>query len=130
MKQITLVSEDHPGFLADVSEAMAAAGVNIENLMAQAIGNTAVIIMTVDKYDEALHALAQTPYQAVSEDGLVVQIDDKPGALALITRRLKDANINMRSVRILRRGAGKCIVALATERTQEALALLKDVLVS
>ena len=64
------------------------------------------------------------------EDALVVQLDDRSGELARITRRFKEANINLRSVRVIRRWGGKCFVALAAERSDEAKALVKDVLVS
>ncbi|MBN2022076.1 MAG: ACT domain-containing protein [Pirellulales bacterium] len=132
MKQIIIISEDRAGVAAEISEAMAAAGVNIETLSAETVGGSAVTIMTVDKYDEGLRALAQTPFHAISEDAIVVQLDDRPGELARIMRRFKEANINLHSVRIIRRdpAAGKSIVAVGTERTAEAMKLLKDVLVS
>ncbi|HBO44578.1 MAG TPA: hypothetical protein DD670_11710 [Planctomycetaceae bacterium] len=130
MKQIIIVSEDRPGVVAEVSEAMAAAGVNIETIDAETIAGSGVTIMTVDKYDDALRALAQTPFHALSEDAVVVQLDDHPGELARITRRLKEANINLRSIRIIRREGGKSIVAIGTERTRQTMELLKDVLVS
>jgi len=53
-------------------------------------------------------------------------LEDKPGELARITRRFKDANINLRSVRILRRDSGKSIVAVSTESNAEAIELLKE----
>jgi len=132
MKQITIISEDRPGVMAEVAEAMAAAGVNIETLDAETIGGAGVIILTVDRYDAALQALARTSFKAVSEDAIVIQLDDKPGELARITRRFKEASINLRSVRIMRRDAasGKSIVAVSTARTEEAMALVKDVLIS
>ena len=132
MKQITIISEDHPGVMAEIAEAMATAGVNIETLDAETIGSSGVIILTVDRYDAALRALARTPYKAVSEDAIVIQLEDKPGELARITRRFKQANINLQSVRILRRDptSGKTIVAVSTPRTEEAMALLEDVMIS
>ena len=118
--------------MAEVAEAMAAAGVNIETLDAETIAGSGVIILTVDRYDAALQALARTSFKAVSEDAIVIQLDDKPGELARITRRFKDADINLRSVRILRRdpASGKSIVAVSTARTEEAMALVKDVMIS
>lgn len=130
MKQITIVSEDRAGIVAEISEALAEVGVNIETLVAETIGRSAVTILTVDNYDLALRALARTSFHAISEDAIVVQLDDKPGELARITRRFKDANINLRSIRIIRREAGTSIVAIATERTDEALELVKDVVIS
>ncbi len=130
MKQITIICESRPGVMAEISEALAAAGVNIETLDAETFGTSGVIIMTVDKYDDALRALARTPFHAISEDAIVVQLDDKPGELARITRRFKEAEINLRSIRIIRRDAGKSIVAISTRRPEEAKELVKDVLIS
>ncbi len=130
MKQITIVSEDRPGVVHKISEVLAEANVNIETIDAESVGGSVVTILTVDRYDDALRALIRTPYHAISEDALVVQLDDKPGELARITRPLKDAGINMRSMRIIRRHAGKGIMAIACERPDEARQLLKDVLIS
>ena len=55
---------------------------------------------------------------------------DHHGELARISRRFKDANISMRSVRIIRRATGTSIVAISTERTDEAMELVKDVMIS
>jgi len=130
MKQITVVTEDRPGVLAEITDALAGVGVNIEDLSAEAIGGTMVAILTVDHYDEALRSLSGRSFKAVTEDALVVQLDDRAGELARIAQRFKEANINLRSVRTIRRWGGKCFVALAAERTDEAMALVKDVLVS
>ena len=130
MKQITIVVKDRPGLLADISETMLEAGVNIESLDAEQIGGSAAIVMTVDKYDAALQALRDTPFKAVSEDAILVKLDDKPGALAMIARRFKDAGINLRSIRTISRDGGKSIVAISAQRTKEAMKLVEDVLIS
>lgn len=130
MKQITVIAEDRPGLAADITAPLAAAGVNIDSFNADAIGSVMVGILTVDRYDEALRTLANAGFQAYSEDVLVVQLDDQPGELARLTRRFKDANINLRSIRFIRRIGAKALVAIATERTEEAMTLVRDILVS
>ncbi len=130
MKEIVIVSKQSDAMVAEITEALAAAGVNIEFLSAETIGGSGVVILTVDRYDDALRALARTPFKAISEDAFVIQLDDKPGELARITRRFKEANINLRSIRIIRREGGKGIIAVATNRTDEARELLKDVIIS
>ncbi len=130
MKQITIVSENRPGILAEITEAIASAGVNLETIDVETIAGSAVAILTVDKYDAALRALEQTPFKAVSEDAIVVKLEDRPGELARITRRFKEAKINMRSVRFLRRDQNQALVAISTERTAEAMELVKDVMIS
>ncbi len=130
MKQIVIVSEDRSAVVAEIAEALGAAGVNIEFLDAELVGSSKVVVLTVDKYDTALKALAQTSLQAISEDALVIRLEDKPGELARVTERLRDAQIDVRSIRIIRREAGTGIVAVATNRNDEARKVLADILVS
>ena len=130
MKQITVVAERSPGLLAQVSEILAERGINIETLNAETVQDYGVVIFTVDRYDEALVALRDAGVPAVSEDAIIIRIADEPGALARISRRFHDAEIRLRSVRIIRRDAGHGLVALSTERTERALDLVKDVLIS
>ena len=130
MKQITIVAESAPGLLAQASEILAARGINIETLDAGTVEDYGVVILTVDRYDEALAALRDAGLHAVSEDAIIIRIEDEPGALVRISRRFHDAQIRLRSVRIIRRSAGHGLVALSTDRTEEALDLVRDVLIS
>jgi hypothetical protein len=130
MKQITIITESTQGLLARISEILAERGINIETLDAETVQGHGVMILTVDRYDEALVALRDAGVHAVSEDAIVIRIADEPGALARISRRFHDAGIPLRSVRIIRRNEGYGLVALSTERTEQALDLVKDVLIS
>ena len=130
MKQITVVTESDPGLLARVSEILAAREINIETLDAETVQDHGIVILTVDRYDEALVALRDAGVQAVSEDAIIIRIADEPGAFAKISLRFHEAEIRVRSVRIIRRNEGYGLVALSTERTERALELVKDVLIS
>lgn len=130
MKQIVIVSEDRPAVVAEIAEAMGAAGVNIEFLDAEVVGTSKIVVLTVDQYDAALKALAQTSLQAISEDALVIRLPDRPGELARVTQRLRASEIDVRSIRIIRREGGTGIVAVATDKNDEARKVLAEVLVS
>lgn len=130
MKQITVVARNRPGLLADVTGTLAAAGIDIENADAQAFADSAVILLTVDRYDDALRALRSVPeINAVSEDAILVRLQNEPGALARLSRRFKDAGIDLRSIRFLQRDDDLALVAISTGRNAEALDLVKDLLV-
>jgi hypothetical protein len=131
MKEITVITEDRPGVMADVSEVLAKAGINIESVDAESLGTNAVLRLLVDRYQDALGALTRAGFHALTEDAILVRLDDKPGGLAQIARRFKDAGVNLRSVRLVCRDTreGKAIVAIAAERTDEVIALVKDVLI-
>jgi hypothetical protein len=131
MKEITVITEDRPGVVADVSEVLAKANINIESIDAESLGTNAILRLLVDRYNDALHALMRAGFHALTEDAILVRLDDRPGALAQIARRFKDAGVNLRSVRLVCRDTReqKAIVAIAADKTDEVIALVKDVLI-
>lgn len=131
MKQITIIADNHPGVMADVTETLAKAGINIDHVDAETFNESAVIILTVDHYDRALKELRSLPdLKAVSEDAIMIRIPNEPGALAQISRRFKEANINIRSIRFIERDEKYGLVAISTERSDVAIDLVRDVLVA
>ena len=130
MKQITVITEDHPGVVADLTAIMAANCINIETMEAQALGSHGIVIFSVDQYDKALRALRDANYNAFSEDVIIIKLKDEPGALAKIAVRFKEAGINIKSLRIVKRDRENSLVAISMERTDTAMELIKDVLVS
>jgi hypothetical protein len=130
MKQISIVVEDREDFLAEITDLMAENNVNIETIEVETVGDSSIVIMTVDKYDLALKKLRDASFNAITEDCLLLKLKDEPGALAKIARKFRDAHINIRGVHIISRDGAVSIVAISVKRTDKALELVKDVLVS
>ncbi len=131
MQQLSIITASRPGVVAEISEALAEKQINIESIDAKSYEDRAVVILTVDQYDLALQTLQANPdYQVISEDAILIRLRNEPGALAKIARRFTDAGIGLRSVRFMQRDEDYGLVAISTERTDEALQLVKDVLVS
>ena len=97
---------------------------------AEEVEGADVVTLTVDRYNRALAALRDGGYPAVTEDALLVRIEDEPGALAKVAVRFKEADIPVRSIRIIRRRNGFGIVAISTERTEAAKELVRDSLIA
>jgi hypothetical protein len=129
MKQISVITDNRSGILAELSQALAAREVNIESIDGEAAFETGVVTLTVDRYDEALLALQEAGFQAVSEDALIVRLTDAPGALARVAERFKSDALNIRSLRFLRREGGFALFARVTEDNDRARLLVDDVLV-
>ncbi len=131
MKQITVLTSQDPNELTRVASLLGDAGVNIEDISANNIEETGLIVLSVDQYDKALQALRDARLRAITQDALVIRIEDKPGGLATIARRLRDAGIDLRSMHILRREAGSSSLAslVATDNAKAAI-VLADVVVS
>jgi hypothetical protein len=130
MKQMTIVMPDRAGLVAEITETLAAERINIETFDAEEVAGIAVVRLSVDEYDKALQALVRRGIQPVTEDAILVRIEDKPGALAAVAKRFRDAALNMRSLRIIHAANGQTLAAIATERTAEALALVQDILIA
>ena len=130
MKQLVIVTEDRPGIVADISTALAEKNINIESIDAEATRCHGVIILSVDKYDEALKTLTDASFTVYTENTIVVEVADEPGALAKIARRFQDADLTMRSIRIMKREAGNSLVAIAADHTKEAIKLVEDCIVA
>ncbi len=95
---LTVILEDRPGELARVGEATGRAGVNIRGLAAFTGDGKGVVHLLVD--DEASErcqeALTRAGMRIADErDVLVVDVEDRPGTLGELTRRLAGANVNI-----------------------------------
>jgi len=129
MHRVTVVARDRAGLIAEVSELLAARAVNILAIDGETFGGDAVLHLQVDALDAALSVLAAAGFQAVSEDVLLLRIEDKPGALAHVSRRLADARISIRGISMVQRGGGYAIVGTSTDDNPRARALLSGDLV-
>jgi hypothetical protein len=130
MKQITILTRKDASELARVASLLGDAGVNIEDIAADNIEETGIIVLTVDHYDKALQALRDASLRAITQDALVIRIDDRPGALAAIAKRLRDAGIDLRSMHILRRDAGSSLASIVATDNALASRVLAEVVVS
>ena len=128
MRQIHIVGTNRIGLIADLTETLALAQINIESVDAEEVGDNALIVFDVDQYDRALQCLREFQgIQIITEDAILVKLKNQPGALAKIARRFTDAGINVRSVRFIERDEDFALVAISTDRTEAALALVADV---
>ncbi len=130
MKQITIVTPAQAGLMAEISDQLGKAGINIETLEAFVVRDWDIVQLTVSDYDRALRVLRDAGYDAITEDAVVINVKDQPGALAKVTRRLNEAGVDMRSMRILHRQAGEAMVAISMDRNDEAMRLIDDLLVN
>lgn len=129
MKQLTVLVPNQTGVAARIATCLAERGINIEEIDLEGLDERGVVVLTVDQYDEALRALSEHGFKAITQNTLLIRLEDRPGALAKIAVRLKDAGIGLRSMHILSRHEGGSLVSLVASDNAKAAELLKDVLV-
>ncbi len=130
MREIIIPVKNAPGTLAAVSETLAGARVNIEFIEARVLGERGIIVLRVDRYDAALRTLSDAGYRAVTEDALVLDLENRPGSLAEVARRLADARIGIRSLRIVERAGERSLVTLIADDPDAARRVLSDEVVT
>lgn len=122
MERIVIMARDEVGVLADITSALAQANVNLESINTQVNGEHGTIIISTDDTNRALTALAEAGYSAVTDDALLIRLQDEAGALARVAQRFGEAGINIRSVHILDRKDGFATIALSTSTEDRARA--------
>ena len=130
MKQLTVRVPNERGIAAKLASCLAERGVNIEEIDIEGVEDHGLVVLSVDRYDEALRALSGQGFRVITQETLLVRLEDKPGALAAIAMRLMDAGLDLRSMHILRRNAGSTVASLVASDNAKAVEVLRDVLIS
>ena len=88
--------ENTPGALARVAAAISDAGVNIAAATCVGLGERAELHILVPHAEAAKHALAISHVGVTRErEVVVVDVEDRPGVLADMTRRIARAGVNL-----------------------------------
>ncbi|HEY8338978.1 MAG TPA: ACT domain-containing protein [Egibacteraceae bacterium] len=95
-KDFVLIPDDQPGVLARLGEAAGRAGINIEGISAFTGQGKGVVHVLVPDAERALAVLAEAGLDVrAARDVLVIPVEDRPGALGEVCRRLADAGVNI-----------------------------------
>jgi hypothetical protein len=96
--------ENTPGALAEVAAAISDAGVNISGATCVGEGRTAELHILVPHAEAVRHALAISHVAVTRErEVVVVDVEDQPGVLADLTRKIARAGVNLDLVYIATR---------------------------
>jgi hypothetical protein len=119
---LTLYLDDQPGELALVGDVLGKAGANIAGLCAVTSGGgQAEVHILVEDPTPAFEALQRAGIRIASEQEVIVlEIQDQPGALGEVARRLGDANVNLTTAYL----ATNTRLVLAADNLAEAKAAL------
>src|SRR3954462_6899775 len=88
--------ENNPGALAEVAAAISDAGVNIAAATCVGPGERAELHILVPHAEAVRHALAISHVGVTRErEVVVVEVQDRPGVLADLTRKISRAGVNL-----------------------------------
>ncbi len=94
-KQLSIFLENRPGGLAKICGTLAEAGINILALSIHDTVDHAIVRLIADRPVKALLLLEQLGLYILESDVVVVELENRPGALAEVARKLARADINI-----------------------------------
>jgi len=96
VKDLTVVLPDRPGTLAEMGEVLGEAGINIDGVCAVTSQGEGLIHILVADAAAARQALEAKGIQVTAErEVLVREVEDRPGTLGQMARKLADAGVNI-----------------------------------
>jgi len=94
-KQLALFLENRPGTLARVCDALARAKISIYAVSMSDTVDHSVVRMVVSDYVKALHMFEERGTLVVEDDVLMMESENKPGALGKLAHKLAAAKVNI-----------------------------------
>lgn len=124
--EIMFKAPTHVGLLAEVSEALHGAGVNILAIGAYDKGDMAEFLLLTSDNRLTGDALAPLGGEVTLAPVVVAEVDNRPGTLAVIARRLAGAGINVAQIHGTSTDAPTMALVLLTTDETRVVDLLHD----
>jgi len=129
MKDISVVAEDRVGLLADISYILGKSRINIDSIALSSVGGKAVLTLVVKNQEKAKSVLERSGFQVSSSNVIFVKVEDRPGALSEVAKKLADNSISVDNLQLVSKDGKHTIVGISVERPRKAKKLLANYLI-
>jgi len=126
MKDFAIRLTHSPGELADVTNALSLAGVNVKSLTAMSIGNEALLRLIPDDVDAARSALRDKNIHFDEHEVATVLLENKSGELTGVAARLAEAGLNLEAIYVVGLADDLIELAIVTDNIKKAKKVLAD----
>lgn len=114
MKLLTIIGAQADNLVTRVTELLGERNIDIRSMDFSESGGQAFLNLAVSDYDAALKTLVEAGYQTVSNDIVLLRTEDRPGALAQVSRQITDQGIGIRSLTLMQVDSEGIVCAVAT----------------
>ena len=127
IRQLSIFIENKPGRVAQVTEVIAKAKVDIRALSIADTSNFGILRLIVNKPDEAVDALKKANITVSITSVIAIGIDDSPGEFSNVARILADKGIEIEYMyAFIGRDKNRAFVILKVEQEDKASEVLKS----
>ncbi len=124
-QQFIVQLRNEPGALATLAEALADRGVDLRAIGGGGLGDVGHVIMTTADDDLARRVLDEGGYTYFEGEALLAEVDDRPGGMAAIARRLADAGVNVHGHLFIGRWGDRAMFAFVVDDPEKAKPVLE-----
>lgn len=126
IRQYSVFMPNKPGALARLAQAFSDSGINIIGITSEVRDDSALVRIALAGESEHSGVLSKAGYASVEGRLLSVEVDDRPGQLADITKRLGSGGVNITTVYGTAIGDGRSRLLFAVDDTDRAVELLQS----
>lgn len=94
-KQLVITAGNKVGTLAEVTNVVSSSGINLVAICAYGVDNKGVIMFVSDNNNQAKKLLKAKKYDVREEEVILTTLDNKPGALQAIAKKISAAGIDL-----------------------------------
>jgi hypothetical protein len=123
LRQFEILINDRPGELAKVTDALAMNGVNIMAIASERCENPIIRIVTDDE-QSTRSALKKANMKFKENELIVIELQDRPGELSKMAKKLAKSGVNVESIHILSKGTSTTSIALVVDNYKKASEIL------
>lgn len=126
VKQISIFLENKPGRLAEVTEILTEAGVNMRALTLADTADFGVLRIIVNDNRRCMEVLQQNDYIAQETDVIAVEIPDRPGGLHDVLVLLDRSHVNIEYMYVfVEKKVDNAVVIFRVEEQERAVQVLE-----
>lgn len=116
--------KNEPGALAGLAQALADNGIDIRTSSGGAVGTLGWATLSTNNDEAAREVLRKAKYTFSEGEALNVSIEDHPGALARLMKRLANADVNVLGLVTVGRRQGKAELLVSVDSVDKARRVL------
>ncbi len=127
VEQISIFLENKSGRLAEVTQLLAARGVNIRALSLADTADFGIFRLIVNDPAAALAALKENGFTVAKNEVVAVVLPDRPGGLAGVLGTLRGKDINVEYMyAFVQRSEGNAVLIFRFDETAKAVEVLRN----
>jgi hypothetical protein len=123
--QFVVQLSNEPGAMATLAEKLAARGVDLRAIGGGGIGDSGHVIMTTADDAATRSILEEGGYTFIEGESILAEVDDRPGGMAVLSRQLADAGVNIYGHLFLGRWGDRAMFAFVVDDPERARPILE-----